>query len=81
MGGFQIVPYTKNEGTKTKGEKNFQHLTLDGEFKKAPAVVKHIQGGTLHSSVGCQSVKDFLPSQFGEEGRWVVAARVGCSKP
>ena len=58
---FKIVPFS-NGSDAGKDGKTFTHLSLDGELKRAPAVVKHIQGGTLHTSTGCQSVKDFLKS-------------------
>ena len=57
-GAFQMVPYS--EHSKNKGQKDFSHLSLKGDLKKAPALVKHIQAGSLHSSAGAQSVKDFL---------------------
>ena len=55
---FAIVPYTDN----SKDTTGFEHLTISKDMKKAPAVVKHIQNGTLSSSAGCMSVKDFLKS-------------------
>ena len=57
---FQIVPFVGKP--KNTEENPYLHLKLNQELKKAPAVVKHIQGGTLHTSTGCQSVKDFLRS-------------------
>ena len=56
---FAIVPYTSGPGS---GEEKYEHLQLKAELKKAPAVVKHIQNGTLSSPAGCTSVKDFLRS-------------------
>ena len=59
-GDFQAVPFS--ETSETKQAKNYLHLKLEGEFKEEPVVVKHIQNGSLHTSTGCQSVKDFLKS-------------------
>ena len=41
---------------------SLDHLVLPDSMNKPPALVKHIQNGTLHTSTGCQSVKDFLRS-------------------
>ena len=69
-GAFRIVPYTDQNNGETKG---LTHLKLEGEMKKAPAVCKHIQGGTLHTSTGCQSVKDFLKSlEKKGDGSWLA---------
>ena len=70
---FQIVPFSER-GHNANEDKTFSHLKLHGELKKAPAVVKHIQNGTLHTSVGCQSVKDFLRSLDKRgDGSWLLA--------
>ena len=69
---FQIVPSSDNSGKAKTSEDKFGHLKLHGELKRAPAVVKHIQGGTLHSTTGCQSVKDFLRSlEKKGDGSWL----------
>ena len=58
---FQIVPFA-DKSLATKGDQDFGHLNIKTELTKPPAVVKHIQAGSLNTIAGCQSVKDFLRS-------------------
>ena len=56
---FMMVPFANQERTGEAAEQ-FGHLKVNAKLDKAPAVVKHIQKGTLGSTTGCQSIKDFL---------------------
>jgi len=58
---FAVMPYS-NPDASDEAAGSYGHLKLHPEMTKAPAVVKHIQNGTLNSAPGCQSVKDFLRS-------------------
>ncbi len=58
---FAIMPFSNPDASK-EAAGAYGHLKLKADMKKAPAVVKHIQNGTLSSTTGCQSVKDFLRS-------------------
>ena len=55
---FQVVPFTEQTPDETA---KFSHLSFsDASFKKPPAIVKHLQAGTLNTSAGAQSIKDAL---------------------
>ena len=56
---FMVVPYANPERS-GEAKEAFGHLKVTGKIGKAPAVVKHIQNGTLTSTTGCQSIKDFM---------------------
>ena len=67
---FQLVPFA--DPSKNKEAKHFSHLKLEGDLKKAPAVVKYIQNGNLHTGAGLQSIKDFLRSlEKKGDGSWL----------
>ena len=69
-GDFQLVPFAKP--SKNKAGQPFSHLKLHGDLKRAPAVVKYIQNGDLHTSGGLQSIKDFLRSLDKKgDGSWL----------
>ena len=67
---FQLVPFA--DPSKNKEAKPYSHLKLEGDLKKAPAVVKYIQNGDLHTGPGLQSIKDFLRSlEKKGDGSWL----------
>ena len=69
-GDFKMVPFA--EPSKNKEAKPYSHLKLDTDLKRAPAVVKYIQNGSLHTGPGLQSVKDFLRSlEKKGDGSWL----------
>ena len=64
---------------KNADEKDYAHLKISAELKKAPAVTKYIQEGNIHTAHGCQSVRDFLKSLAAKGDKswleeWTVAS-------
>ena len=59
---FQTVPYLDSHENfaKTSTSDKFGGLSFKSEVTKAPALVKHLNRNTQHTSAGAQSVKDFL---------------------
>ena len=58
---FKMVPFMDKDAGEDNGNA-YGHLKIKSDLKRAPAVVKYIQSGDVHSVAGCQSVKDFLRS-------------------